>query len=191
MESRCCRGLETAEMVGGPNISACDTGRVANNPEARAYADGERATLKGRVEVVAHGYAEGPVSDEESREAAGGLLRALPHMFTSFCHPGMTNNSNDMERTIRQCHVRARTIRRILCDWKAARTAAILRSVYATCGINGRVPGEVLSGRSDEDPFSAGIPPPIFNPDGDGARPHPDASGGHPFAMMEKNGRFG
>ena len=184
-------GLEITRMVGGPNTSACDTGRVVNNPEARAYADGQKAALEERVKVVAHGYAAGPVSDEESRKAAGSLLRALPYMFTSFYHPGMTNNSNGVERTVRQYHVRPRTIQRILPDWKAARTAAILRSVYATCGINGWVPGEVLSGRSDADPFSAGIPPPIFNPDRRGARPHPDASGGHPFAMMEKNRRFG
>ena len=53
-----------------------------------------------------------------------------------------------MRRGIRQI-----TIQRILYDLKAARTAAILRSVYATCGTNGRVLGEVLSGRSDADPF--------------------------------------
>ena len=162
-----------------------------NNPEARAYANGQRAALEGRVEVVAHRYAAGPVSDEKSREAAGSLLRAMPYMFTSFYHPGMNNDSNDTERTIRQYHVRARTIQRILPDWKAARTAATLRSVYTTCGINGWVPGEVLSGRVDADPFSAGIPPSIFNPDGNGAHPHPDASGGHPFAVMEKNRRCG
>ena len=131
------------------------------------------------------------MSYEKSRKMAGGLLRALPHVFTSFYHPGMNNNSNGMARTMRQCHVRPRTMQRILCGWKAARTAAILRSVYATCGINGWVSGDVLSGRSDADPFSAGMPPPTFNPDGNGARPHPDASGGHPFAMTEKNRRFG
>ena len=40
-------GLEITQMVGGPNVFACDTGRVANNPEARAYADGQRAALEG------------------------------------------------------------------------------------------------------------------------------------------------
>ena len=95
-------GREITEMVGGPNVSVCDAGRVVNNPEARAYADEQRAALEERVRVVAHGYMTGPVSDEESRQAAGGLLRALPYMFTSFYHPGMTNNSNGVERTIRQ-----------------------------------------------------------------------------------------
>ena len=46
----------------------------------------------------------------------------------------MTNNSSGAERTIRQYHVRPRTIQRILPDWKAARTAAILRSVTPRAG---------------------------------------------------------
>ena len=54
----------------------------------------------------------------------------------------------------------------MLPDQKVVGNAAALRSVYATRDLNGRVPEAALPGGSDADPFSAGTPLPIFDPDG-------------------------
>ena len=100
-------------MVGGAPIYPRATRAASRTiPRRGAYADGGKCHPEGKGRSGGARVCGGArVRRGEPRGGPVGLLRALPHMFTSFCHPGMTNNSNDMERTIRQCHVRARTIR--------------------------------------------------------------------------------
>ena len=151
------------EMAGGPMVSACDTGRAMRNPRIRQYAELQEAALSGRLEKLAHAYATGAVTIPESRKMAGSIERAEPYLLTNFRHPGMANNSNDVERTIRQHHVRPRNTQRILPDWNAARNAGILRGIYATCELNGWAPGDMFGAGCMDDPFSSGIPPPILS----------------------------
>lgn len=61
-----------------------------------------------RVDAIANWFLTGDISDEGSRRLADSMLRAKPGMFTSFCHQGMPNNSNGVERTMRHYHVRTR-----------------------------------------------------------------------------------
>ena len=161
------------EMAGGPMKSACEIGRAMLNPRIRQHVEQQRTTLSGRVEKIAHAYATGAVTIPDSRRMSGSLERAEPYLFTNLEHPGMENNSNNVERTIRQHHVRPRNTQRILPDWNAARNAGILRSIYATCELNDWAPGDIFGARRmDDDPFSSGIPPPILS----GARRDADGS---------------
>ncbi len=177
------------EMVGGPMRSACDTGRAMLNPQIRQYVERQRGILSGRVGMLAHAYAAGDVAVPESRKMAGSMERAEPYLFTNLEHPGMANNSNDVERTIRQHHVRPRNTQRILPDWNAARNAGILRSIYATCELNGWAPGDMFGAGCMDDPFASGIPPPILSgagrdADGPGCAPMRVGRSGPPSDLV-------
>lgn len=108
----------------------------------------QRAALARRVDAIADWFLSGDIFDEGSCRLADSMLRVQPDMFTSFCHQGMPNNSNGVERTIRHHHVRTRRMQCILPDW-TAKNAGSLRSIYATCDIHGRIPGDILDGRRD------------------------------------------
>ena len=177
------------EMAGGPVKSACDTGRAMLNPQIRQYAERQRAALSERVGMLAHAYATGDVTVPESRKMSGSIERAEPYLFTNLRHPGMENNSNGVERTIRQHHVRPRNTQRILPDWNAARNAGTLRGIYATCEMNGWAPGDILGAGCMDDPFSSGIPPPILSgvvsdADGPGRAPMRAGRSGPPSDLV-------
>ena len=179
-------GRVTTEMAGGPLESACDIDGALRNPQIREYADAQRAVLEKQVDVIIEGFRTGEVSDEESRNLAGSLEHAKPNMFVSPYYPGMYNNTNGVERVIRHDHVRPRSTQRLLPDWKAAKNAGTLRSIYATCRLNGWVPGDILGRRRDFDPFSYGIQPPIFHPPGRARKRMVAGRDGAPLALMKE-----
>ena len=179
-------GKVTTRMAGGPLESACDITRALLNPRIREYADAQKSKLERRVEAICEWFRTGEVSDEENRRMADSLLRALPFMFTSIDYPGMANNTNGVERIIRHDHVRPRSTQRLLPDWAAAKNAGILRSIYATCRLNGCIPGDILGRKRGSDPFSAGIPPSIFHPPGRAGEREVAGRTGSPLALIEK-----
>ena len=89
--------------------------------------------------------------------------RALPFIFTPIGHSGMFN-TRGVERIIRHDHVRPRSTQRVLPDWTAAKNTGILRSIHTMCRLNGWMPGDILCRKRGSDPFSAGIPLPLFHP---------------------------
>ena len=114
------------------------------NPQIRKYADAQKRKLEKRVDAICERFRTGEVSDEESRKMTDSQQRALPFMFASIDYPSMFNNTNGIERIIRHCHVRPRSTQRLLPDWTAAKNVGILRSIYATCRLNGWIPGDIL-----------------------------------------------
>ena len=142
--------------------------------------------MERQVDVIIEGFRTGEVSDEESRKMADSLEHAKPNMFTSPYYPGIYNNTNGVERVIRHDHVRPRSTQRLLPDWKAAKTASTPRSIYATCRLNGWVPGDILGRRRGFDLFSYGIQPPIFHPPGRACKRVVAGRAGAPLSLMEK-----
>lgn len=140
------------DMAESPNRTARDTGGALRDPIIREYADTQRAALELRVDAIVHRLRTRDVSDGGSRRLVDSMLRAKPYMLTPFRRPGMPNNSDGVERTIRH-HVRPRSTRRILPDWAAAKNAGALRSIYVTGDMHGWIPGDILGGRRDASPF--------------------------------------
>ena len=142
--------------------------------------------MERRVEAICEWFRTGEVSDEDSRKMADNLQKTLPFMFVTIYYPGMLNNTNGMERIIRHHHVRPRSTQRLLPDWTAAKNAGILRSIYATCRLNGWIPGDILGRKRGFDPFSAGAPPPIFHLPGRASKREVAGRDGPPLALMRK-----
>ena len=151
-------------LAGGPNKTACDIGvAFRKNPALKEYADAVKDWVRPQLEAIAEAYETVDVIIVKSRKMAGSLCNALPYTCTSTHHPGMPPNTNGVERTIRQHHVRARNTYRSLPNEQAAETLSILQTIHANAQLLGITSGEMISCRNGpRDLYNTGKPPPIF-----------------------------
>ena len=144
--------------------SACGIGvAIRTVPGLTEYVESERAFLLERTANVVYAYRTGDVSDEESHRFAGTLENAAPYLFTFIGHPGMEGTTNRREGEIRGRIVRPRNIQRILPNWRAARSLAVLQTIHATCAKQKIFSGGAIAADNGSfNLFGSGIPLPIF-----------------------------
>ena len=151
-------------LAGGPDKTACDIGvALRKNPTLKEFADAAEDSVQQKLDAIADAYENVDVTRKQSRKMAVTARNAKPYVCTSSRHPGMPPHTNDIERAIRQHHVRPRNIYRSLPNEQAAETLGILQTIHANAQLLGITSGEMISCRNGpRDLYNTGIPPPIF-----------------------------
>ena len=150
------------EAAGGPDRSACDTGRALRTvPGLAGRAQDAAARFTAAMERIISAYRTGKVTNRDDCLAvATAIENALPYMTTFFFNPGMPNNTNRCERLIRGRWVAPRNAQHSLPDWMAALTQGTMQTIHANAFINGIAPGDIVSGRRGSWQQRPGRPPP-------------------------------
>ena len=150
------------EMAGGPDRSACDTGRALRTvPGLAGRAEDAAARFTAAMERIISAYRTGEVTNRDDCLAvATAIENALPYMTTFLFNPGMPNNTNRCERLVRGRWVAPRNAQHSLPDWMAALTQGTMQTIHANAFINGIAPGDIVSGRRGSWEQRPGRPPP-------------------------------
>lgn len=151
-------------LAGGPDRTACEIGAThRKRPALQDLARAAERWVWSKLAAIAEAYEKVDVTREESRKMAGSIRNAAPYTCTSMYHPGMSWHTNDVERVIRQHHVRARNTYRALPNEQAAKTLGTLQTLHANAHMLGITSGEIIFCRNGPlDLYNTGIPPPIF-----------------------------
>ena len=149
-------------MAGGPDRSACDTGRALRTvPGLADRAEDAAARLTAAMERIISAYRTGKVTNRaDCLAVATAIENALPYMTTFLFNPGMPNNTNRCERLVRGRWVAPRNAQHSLPDWMAALTQGTMQTLHANAFINGIAPGDIVSGRRGSWEQRPGRPPP-------------------------------